>query len=185
MKSFESWQFAFEPVTKLIGNLLMLQDNGRGKPAIICEALYNDTPLWSLHYKWWFYMLFPLVIHLKTPSMRVNGNVSIWDLYWPLAYALIASLPLLALAYSFYLKNEPLSIHSHPLIEAHHLLSTVALVLLAFAWRKVGWVGFAALIGMFSSLAPISFSLYVIHYNSIVHASYFSLIEMPFLEWIL
>tara|TARA_R110002096_G_scaffold285073_8_gene478902 strand:+ start:1227 stop:2282 length:1056 start_codon:yes stop_codon:yes gene_type:complete len=39
------------------GNLLMLQDFEDGKPNVIVPTLFA-TALWSLHYEWWFYMLF-------------------------------------------------------------------------------------------------------------------------------
>ncbi len=45
----------------LVGNILMLQDFKSGKPGVLCDPLFDDGPLWSLHYEWWFYMLFPLV----------------------------------------------------------------------------------------------------------------------------
>jgi peptidoglycan/LPS O-acetylase OafA/YrhL len=39
------------------GNLLMLQDFDSGKPNVIVPTLFASA-LWSLHYEWWFYMLF-------------------------------------------------------------------------------------------------------------------------------
>jgi len=42
----------------LAGNLLMLQDWGWSKPNVIVPAYLGNTPLWSLAYEWWFYMLY-------------------------------------------------------------------------------------------------------------------------------
>lgn len=42
---------------QLAGNLLMLQDFSAAKPNVIVDPLYS-MPLWSLHYEWWFYMLY-------------------------------------------------------------------------------------------------------------------------------
>lgn len=39
------------------GNLLMLQDFASGKPNVIVPTLFASA-LWSLHYEWWFYMLY-------------------------------------------------------------------------------------------------------------------------------
>lgn len=39
------------------GNVLMLQDFGAGKPNVIVDTLFASA-LWSLHYEWWFYMLY-------------------------------------------------------------------------------------------------------------------------------
>lgn len=49
----------FAPI-RLIGNLLMLQDYG-GRDGIICQPLFQNEPLWSLSYEWWYYMLFFVV----------------------------------------------------------------------------------------------------------------------------
>jgi len=48
---------------KLTGNLLMLQDVGSLKPNVICNPFFGNTPLWSLSYEWWFYMLFFVIIN--------------------------------------------------------------------------------------------------------------------------
>jgi len=45
-----------------IGNLFMLQDLPR-VPNIIVEPFLGNTPLWSLAYEWWFYMIFFLVFY--------------------------------------------------------------------------------------------------------------------------
>lgn len=42
----------------LIGNLLMLQDYGTEKPGLWFTYFMRNSPLWSLSYEWWFYMLF-------------------------------------------------------------------------------------------------------------------------------
>jgi peptidoglycan/LPS O-acetylase OafA/YrhL len=36
----------------------MLQDTFSLKPRVICIPFLGNTPLWSLSYEWWFYMLF-------------------------------------------------------------------------------------------------------------------------------
>ena len=39
-------------------NLLMLQDIGSLKPGTFAEPFLGNSPLWSLTYEWWFYMIF-------------------------------------------------------------------------------------------------------------------------------
>ena len=39
-------------------NLLMLQDIGSLKPGTFAEPFLGNSPLWSLSYEWWFYMIF-------------------------------------------------------------------------------------------------------------------------------
>jgi peptidoglycan/LPS O-acetylase OafA/YrhL len=43
---------------QLIGNLLMLQDVSVLKRGVWIDTYYGNSPLWSLSYEWWFYMLF-------------------------------------------------------------------------------------------------------------------------------
>lgn len=55
--------FAFDWKT-LIGNILMVQDAGSLKPNVLCEPFLGNTPLWSLSYEWWFYILYILFVKL-------------------------------------------------------------------------------------------------------------------------
>lgn len=41
----------------LLGNLAMLQDAGDLKPGTLIKPFCGDSPLWSLSYEWWFYVL--------------------------------------------------------------------------------------------------------------------------------
>ncbi len=65
-------------LTDLIGNLLMLQDFDLGKPHVLVPTLYAPA-LWSLHYEWWFYMLFfPFRRYLaQTQATRVVISLSL------------------------------------------------------------------------------------------------------------
>ena len=55
------------------GNLLMLQDSSNLKPNVIVNPFLRNTPLWSLSYEWWFYMIFFVLITKisKNPSLIV------------------------------------------------------------------------------------------------------------------
>lgn len=62
----------------MIGNLLMLQDLPALKPHVIVAPFMGNSPLWSLSYEWWFYMLFfPLNKYGKNHASLIVGAVSI------------------------------------------------------------------------------------------------------------
>lgn len=75
----------------LAGNLAMLQDFSAGKPNVIVPTIFASA-LWSLHYEWWFYMLYyPIRTSLmhKYQSYLVTGSsVAAALLYIWLPYAL-------------------------------------------------------------------------------------------------
>ena len=222
--SVEAGATTFPSFGQLAGNFFMLQDWSVGKPAVICQPVYGDTPLWSLHYEWWFYMLFPLVMRFRdttrthlvggvaiaasmvyaavpNPPCRLLMYFSVWwvgahaacclqnksaikfrDLETPLTYVAVTALPMLVLCFTRYLSHQNMSFGVHPVLEMRHLLSSVGLVSLAFAWRHYRWVGFSKTIGLCSVLAPISYSLYILHYRSVARATYFSFVGSRTLE---
>lgn len=68
LASFDFWRI-------LGGNLLMLQDFESGKPNVIVPTLFASA-LWSLHYEWWFYMLFHPIstyIEKRKQTFLVSG----------------------------------------------------------------------------------------------------------------
>ena len=49
--SIEMGKLSIPSIGQALGNFFMLQDFSSGKPAVICNPLYDNIPLWSLHYE--------------------------------------------------------------------------------------------------------------------------------------
>ncbi|HVT36011.1 MAG TPA: acyltransferase family protein, partial [Nevskiaceae bacterium] len=64
----------------LVMNLLMFQDVAHLKRGVFANTYYGVTPLWSLAYEWWFYLLFiPMCLRLRTGDAArtvVAGTIS-------------------------------------------------------------------------------------------------------------
>ena len=54
----------------IIGNILMLQDLSGQKIGIVTTPIFNNSPLWSLSYEWWFYMFFFWHFYLYTKNYK-------------------------------------------------------------------------------------------------------------------
>jgi peptidoglycan/LPS O-acetylase OafA/YrhL len=60
------------------GNIFMLQDIDSLKPNVIVPTFLGNSPLWSLSYEWWFYMLyFPLITFFKNKSSLIVYTIGI------------------------------------------------------------------------------------------------------------
>jgi len=69
--SYNQKQLVNPEIWTLIKNILMLQDWDHVKPNVLAEPYMGNTPLWSLSYEWWFYMLyFPVVSLLSTANRQ-------------------------------------------------------------------------------------------------------------------
>lgn len=64
-----------EPL-QLIGNLSMLQDVSALKPGVWVDTYYGNSPLWSLSYEWWFYLLFIPLGLVKNELIKSNASLA-------------------------------------------------------------------------------------------------------------
>ncbi|MDF9798343.1 peptidoglycan/LPS O-acetylase OafA/YrhL [Catalinimonas alkaloidigena] len=74
IESFNTSRWVEVSIFNVVGNLFMLQDLEFLRPNTICPPLFGNTPLWSLSYEWWFYMLY-FLIQKKTNYLNQNKFV--------------------------------------------------------------------------------------------------------------
>lgn len=195
-----------------IFNLFMLQDKisfNLGNFAI--EPIFNNQPLWSLTYEWWFYMIF--FIHYKLAiNFTINKNIILafsvsivgissyyfvpnqfssiliyyymWfsggvlyyiykteNIYTKEKILLLIGFIGLILFYSllFIIKSEYVASVVFPYIKLRHYISALLFVLILFIFFKyICYIlekqFIEKILIVFIRIAPISFSIYAIHY---------------------
>ncbi len=201
----------FPSLNDLALNLLMLQDKASFTVGSFVKPIFNNEPLWSLSYEWWFYMIyFAQFYFFKNFSTYVNisfslvitmlgmfvyyfipNQISAIFLYYYLWFTGVAlfyyfynnmvekktmlflffGFVLVILTYSilFVYKTPYEATVVFPYIKLRHYIATFMFALLAVVFHGyikyilsnniVRFVNFN-----FAKLAPISFSIYLIHY---------------------
>jgi peptidoglycan/LPS O-acetylase OafA/YrhL len=217
------WSYALQCITRaqwvnpelqLLGmNLGMMQDVGALKRGVWAETYMGDSPLWSLSYEWWFYLLFiPLGLRTKTPSMLwpltisvigfltyqaqpnhaslIAGYFMIWwtgvelakefaeigSITWTRQRASCAALGGLTLLWLFpvivaYARHAPLRLGVDPVLQFRHYTAALCFLGICLAWHRAGFSLWRPLVVGLARLAPISFSLYVLHYPALTAAA--------------
>jgi peptidoglycan/LPS O-acetylase OafA/YrhL len=61
----------------LIGNLAMLQDFAYAKPGVWVDTFMGNSPLWSLGYEWWFYLMFYPIFRFVAAQKQLATAVTI------------------------------------------------------------------------------------------------------------
>lgn len=192
----------------LLLNILMLQDMASLKPGVWANVYQGNSPLWSLSYEWWFYMLFiPLGLrgHLDSTTrlkwvvaLGVGGlavycvqpnPIALFASYFVIWWTGVevareyrehstvtftrqkATIAILAACTFLWMlpsvvavfRGEALQPGVYPVLPVRHFAAALVIVVAGLFWRRVGLVGFRQTFGPFHLLAPISYSLYLLH----------------------
>ncbi len=179
--SYEWWFYMlFFPIATRIPhvrhqNMLVLS------VAVIAAVFYVNYPFFLsrlLMYMsiWW------VGVHLSNLYIK-HGAISISDIFKP-ALALGAITLILAVdAFLFWKSGERLSPNLHPLREVRHFVFAIIFLFGAVKWQQAQWKGFDLLFKPFLILAPISYGIYITHWNLMREATYLDFIVNPVVRW--
>ncbi len=188
----------------LVINLLMLQNIDQ--PFSNFNPLFNNGPLWSLSYEWWFYMIYFFVIKFlkNNASYFIYGLAivsSVACLFYPFfIFRVFVFITLwwigtdIAKLYlnpskkiSFYnlrfqlaailLSILILNIKHVPYSVSSYMISGFFALITGLIWHQLHWKCFDKTIGRFASFAPISYGIYISHWFLIFQASYLDFIK--------
>lgn len=108
----------------------------------------------------------------ESPEGSSGGEVTLWGQRRLLLYLVVAcgltALPVVEARAA----GHALSFGLHPVLEFRHFTAALLLVIIGISWRNRGWLGFNRVFGGFTTLAPISYALYVFHFPLAISATY-------------
>ena len=149
--------------------------------AIIAGAIYITHPVFVprlLMYMaiWW------IGVHLSNLYLK-QGSIKFPDIKIPgLILSGLIALSLINV-YLYWKAGHTPAFGVYPLRETRHFSSALVFLIGAVFWHKAHWVGFDLLLKPFMFIAPISYGIYITHWNLMREATYFSFIEDPVLRW--
>ena len=125
--------------------------------ACICATLYSWYPLWILRIGFYFSIWWcGALLAVPSPTGPANHARDALAL-------LICCFGILFVGAWHSGSLSASHLGTHPVLELRHFLSAIFFVLFALAWQRAGWRGFRFLLSPFAILAPISYSLYILH----------------------
>jgi peptidoglycan/LPS O-acetylase OafA/YrhL len=76
--------------------------------------------------------------------------------------------------------NQKLTLGFHPILELRHFSFAI---LSAFAWRHIKWAAFNSLVKPFIIVAPISYTIYILHWHIMIDGAFLDFIVNPIARW--
>lgn len=100
-------------------------------------------------------------------------RITLRNLRKPL-FQLLGCLGLLMVNWVIHFERMQFSLY--PFLEVRHLGFALVVIVTAMIWKNYGWLHFGKTLGLFTFLAPVSYTIYISHYFLIVTPDYLNFI---------
>lgn len=180
--SYEWWFYMlFFPIATFIKSS-KLQDCVVFTMCLLASLVYVFYPLFPVRVAMYFAIWWTGVV-LANQYMR-NGNISFKAVKLPLLSLLaIVAVLFVHMIISRY-SGQPLFFGIHPVLELRHFSFALLTLIIAIKWHSVGWPLFNSIIKPFAVLAPISYTVYILHVPVMTQSNFLSWIESPLVQWL-
>lgn len=113
-----------------------------------------------------------------------SGKLSITSLKLPIMSLLTITILLIIKVIYAKAAGDRILLGMHPLLEARHFVFACVAIIAAVIWQNLGWPLFRQLIMPFALIAPISYTVYIIHLPIMIDGTFFDFIENGILNWL-
>ena len=79
--------------------------------------------------------------------------------------------------------NKNLTFGFHPILELRHFSFALVAILMAFGWRHFKWFSFNTFVRPFAFFAPISYTIYILHWHVMIDAEFLNVVTNPIIRW--
>lgn len=179
--SYEWWFYMlFFPIAVFIKSS-KLQDTVVFSTCLLATVVYVFYPVFPVRVAMYFAIWWTGVV-LANQYMQ-HGNVSIKALKLPLlSLTLIVAVLFADTIISLY-SGQRLLFGMHPVLELRHFSFALVTLVVAIRWHRAGWPLFDSFIKPFAVLAPISYTVYILHVPIMTQSNFLYWIESPLIQW--
>lgn len=179
--AYEWWFYMlFFPVTVLIKN-----NNRRNFivffVSILAAVVYVTQPYFPVRIAMYFAIWWAGV--MLAENYLCDSNFSIKTILLP---TVSLTLIIIALSVDVLLASktdQKLTLGFHPILELRHFSFALVAILAAFIWRHFNWIAFKAIVRPFVVVAPISYTIYILHWHVMIDANFLDIIPNPLTRW--
>ena len=149
--------------------------------SIVAAVVYITQPYFPVRIIMYFSIWWTGVIlaecYLNQSSFKYR------DIFLPIV-SLLAIISALSIdVYLAKYDNQKITFGYHPLLELRHFIWALIVVVAAIHWRSKKWILFNYIVRPFAIVAPISYTIYILHWYVMIDSGFLEVVSNPVLRW--